>query len=110
MENWPTGIDLLEYPVLDSTNAEAKRIAFKKETNARTWVFTHKQTHGRGSRGRIWFSDRQNFTASYLFFPSGNIHEFAKRTFTTGLALFDAFVFSGVNPSKLKLKWPNDVL
>ena len=108
MESWPFGIEFLEYSVLDSTNAEGKRIAFKND--AKTWIFAHRQTAGRGSRGRLWFSDKDNFTASYLFYPSGSLKELAQRTFTTSLALFDSLVHAGVNPDQLTLKWPNDVL
>ncbi len=108
MEKWPVGIDLFEYPFLDSTNAEGKRLAFKKEN--KTWIFTHKQIEGKGSRGRAWFSDDHNFTASFLFYPQGTLKEFAHRTFIACLALFDSLVFSGVKPDQLILKWPNDVL
>ena len=108
MDNWPSDMELLEYPSLASTNAEGKRLAFITESD--TWIFTHKQTDGRGSRGREWFSGELDFTASFLFYPGGSMRSLAQRTFTASLALFDALVYSGVKPHKLTLKWPNDVL
>ena len=108
MESWPSGIGCLEYPVLDSTNAEGKRLAFR--SNGDTWIFAHKQTDGKGSRGRTWLADDHNFTASFLYYPSGTLKQLAHRSFVTSLALFDSFVFAGVEPNRLNLKWPNDVL
>ena len=108
MDNWPSQIELLEYSVLDSTNAEGKRLAFQDSQNS--WIFAQKQTDGKGSRGRGWCSDGSNLTASFLFYPSGTIKELAQRTFTTSLALFDSLVYSGVKSDQLILKWPNDVL
>ena len=64
MDNWPSQIELLEYPVLDSTNAEGKRLAFQDSQNS--WIFAQKQTDGKGSRGRGWCSDGSNLTASFL--------------------------------------------
>ena len=108
METWPPGIGCLEYSVLDSTNAEGKRIAFKN--NEETWILAHRQIDGRGSRGRIWLTGDGNFTASFLTYPCGTLKQFAHRTFTTSLALFDCLVYAGVPPNCLTLKWPNDVL
>ena len=62
MDNWPSDMKLLEYPSLGSTNAEGKRRAFITESD--TWIFAHKQTDGRGSRGREWSSGELDFTAS----------------------------------------------
>ena len=108
METWPPGIGCLEYSVLDSTNAEGKRIAFKN--NEETWILAHRQIDGRGSRGRIWLTGDGNFTASFLSYPCGTLKQLAHRTFTTSLALFDCLVHAGVPPNCLTLKWPNDVL
>ena len=52
METWPKNFKLIQYDELDSTNSEAKRLAFKDEIN--TCVFSRIQTNGKGSRGRKW--------------------------------------------------------
>ena len=48
METWPKNFKLIKYNELDSTNSEAKRLAFKDEIN--TCVFSRIQTNGIGSR------------------------------------------------------------
>ena len=108
MKKWPQHIELLEYDILDSTNAEGKRLAFQNVRSS--WILAKKQTDGKGSRGRKWSSDYPNLAASFLFYPSGTINELAHRTFTTSLALFDSLVYSGAQSDLLTLKWPNDVL
>ena len=50
METWPKNFKLIQYNELDSTNSEAKRLAFKDEIN--TCVFSRIQTNGKASRGR----------------------------------------------------------
>lgn len=108
METWPKNFKLIQYNELDSTNSEAKRLAFKDEIN--TCVFSRIQTNGKGSRGRKWISGSKNLTASFLIYPSGNFIEFSHRTFVASLALFDSFVYAGIKNKDLTLKWPNDVL
>ena len=41
METWPKNFKLIQYNELDSTNSEAKRLAFKDEIN--TCVFSRNQ-------------------------------------------------------------------
>ena len=65
VETWPKNFKLIKYNELDSTNSEAKRLAFKDEIN--TCVFSRIQTNGKGSRGRKWISGSKNLTASFLF-------------------------------------------
>ncbi len=108
METWPKNFKLIQYNELDSTNSEAKRLAFKDEIN--TCVFSRIQTNGKGSRGRKWVSGFKNLTASFIIYPSGNLTEFSHRTFVASLALFDSFVYAGIKNKDLILKWPNDVL
>ena len=108
METWPENFKLIQYNELDSTNSEAKRLAFKDEIN--TCVFSRIQTNGKGSRGRKWVSGSKNFTASFLIYPNGNLIELSHRTFVASLALFDSFVYAGINNKDLILKWPNDIL
>ena len=108
MDNWPKSFKLYQYDELDSTNSEAKRLAFKDQFNC--CIVSKKQTKGKGSRGRKWFSGSKNLSASFLFYPNGNLIEFLHRTYIASLALFDSLVYSGVDGKDLILKWPNDVL
>ena len=108
MEIWPKNLKLIQYNELDSTNSEAKRLAFKDEIN--TCVFSRIQTNGKGSRGRKWVSGERNLTTSFLIYPSGNLVEFSHRTFVASLALSHSLVYAGIKNKDLTLKWPNDVL
>ncbi|MFL2802519.1 MAG: biotin--[acetyl-CoA-carboxylase] ligase [Paracoccaceae bacterium] len=108
MESWPKTYKLIQYDELDSTNSEAKRLAFKDEIN--TCILSRIQNKGKGSRGRNWNSGSKNLTASFLIYPNGNLIEFSHRTFIASLALFDSLIYSGIENKDLILKWPNDVL
>ena len=108
MEVWPKNLKLIQYNELDSTNSEAKRLAFKEKIN--TCIFSKIQKNGKGSRGRKWVSGARNLTTSFIIYPNGNLIEFSHRTFVASLALFDSFVYAGIKNKDLTLKWPNDVL
>ena len=58
METWPKNFKLIQYDELDSTNSEAKRLAFRDEIS--TCVFSRIQIDGKGSRGRKWISESKN--------------------------------------------------
>ena len=79
MEIWPQKFKLVQYNQLDSTNSEAKRLAFKDEIDI--CVSSRMQTNGKGSRGRKWVSGSRNLAASFLFYPSGNLIEFSQLKF-----------------------------
>ena len=108
MENWPKFFKLIKYNELDSTNSEAKRLAFNDNLNK--CIFSKTQTRGKGSRGRHWISGSKNLAASFLYYPKGNFINFLHRTFIVSLAVFDALKYAGVDDKDLILKWPNDVL
>ena len=51
METWPKNFKLIQYNELDSTNSEAKRLAFKDEIN--TCVFSRIQTNGKIKNAKL---------------------------------------------------------
>lgn len=92
---------------VDSTNAEAARRA--PDLNAPAWILTHRQTKGRGRRGRPWADPVGNFAASHILFPQEPLQDVALNSFVVSVALFHAL--NEVAPSDgYALKWPNDVL
>lgn len=105
---WPAGIGRLILGETDSTNAEALRQATAGAALP-IWVMARRQTAGRGRRGRAWAAPEGNLAAS-LAMASPPPAEAALRGFTAGLALVDALGALGVDPGRLSLKWPNDVL
>ncbi|NDI03316.1 MAG: biotin--[acetyl-CoA-carboxylase] ligase, partial [Rhodobacteraceae bacterium] len=57
--NFPIGYDRRILASVDSTNAEAVRIA--KTVSGPTWILGLRQTQGRGRRGRAWMDPEGNF-------------------------------------------------
>lgn len=95
-------------PSVDSTNAEAGRLA--AGLDGPMWILALEQTGGRGRRGRPWVSPRGNFHATLVMRPDGSSLALALRSFAAALALRDACVALTGLPGAFKLKWPNDVL
>ena len=106
--DWPEGVAKRVLAEIDSTNAEAARIA--GEITGPTWVLALKQTAGRGRRGRVWFDPVGNFAATLVMRPAEAPDQVALRSFVAALALRDAVAAVTGRPEGLSLKWPNDVL
>ena len=108
MTGWPAGVGRLVLPTVDSTNAEAARLA--PQVAGPVWVLGLEQTAGRGRRARAWSSPQGNFYGTLLMFPREEPSTVALRSFAAALALRDAFVALTGLPGSFALKWPNDVL
>jgi BirA family biotin operon repressor/biotin-[acetyl-CoA-carboxylase] ligase len=99
---------ILSFTSLDSTNAEARRLAEAGERGP-VWITAEEQTAGRGRRGRSWSTGRGNLAATCLFACERPPAEAAQIAFVAAVAVaetFDAFT----PPSLVAIKWPNDVL
>jgi BirA family biotin operon repressor/biotin-[acetyl-CoA-carboxylase] ligase len=107
-DDWPEPYDRRLLAEVDSTNAEAARLA--PGLTRPTWVVAHRQTGGRGRRGRAWLSPEGNFAGSLILWPTGSAAEAAQRSFVAALAVEEA-LHAAIGPgATLALKWPNDVL
>ncbi len=106
--NWPDGVGRLVLPQIDSTNAEAARLA--PTLAGPHWILALRQTQGRGRRGRDWHDPDGNFAATYVSKPGGPPDLVAQRSFIAALALHEALVTVTGRPEAFALKWPNDVL
>ncbi len=109
MTGWPEGVGREVYAEIDSTNAEALRRGHAGARDA-AWIFSRRQTAGRGRRGRSWHQDPGNFAASLFTLVDEGSTAAAQRSFVAALALFDALVDATGRPEVFALKWPNDVL
>jgi BirA family biotin operon repressor/biotin-[acetyl-CoA-carboxylase] ligase len=107
-EGWPEGTTALILDSVDSTNAQAARIAASLTGPA--WILAAEQTGGRGRRGRAWASPRGNFHATLVMHPSGPPAHAALRSFVAALALREALTSVTGTDAPFALKWPNDVL
>jgi BirA family biotin operon repressor/biotin-[acetyl-CoA-carboxylase] ligase len=106
--NWPGGYGLKAHDELDSTNAEARRLADSGEAGP-LWVTAAKQTAGRGRRGRSWESPTGNLAASLLIRPTRPLAQWAQLSFAAAIATAD--MAAGLAPqARIAVKWPNDVL
>ncbi len=108
----PTAYHLIALDSIDSTNAEARRLAEQGEDVAPdgTLVWALEQTAGRGRRGRDWISPRGNFYASLILRPDVAIADAAGLGFVSGLAIFDTIGELADPGYHVELKWPNDIL
>jgi BirA family biotin operon repressor/biotin-[acetyl-CoA-carboxylase] ligase len=108
MSDWPVGFGKRVMAEVDSTNAEAARIA--GDLAGPEWILGLRQTKGRGRRGRDWRDPQGNFATTLVMRPSESADRVALRSFVASLALHEAFVAATGRETAFALKWPNDVL
>jgi BirA family transcriptional regulator, biotin operon repressor / biotin---[acetyl-CoA-carboxylase] ligase len=106
-DRWPEGYDRIVMDAVDSTNAEAARLA--PHLSRPTWIMARRQTAARGRRGRPWAMPEGNFAATLVMRPGGHPTWAALRSFVAANALY-ATLDLYVRDAALALKWPNDVL
>jgi BirA family transcriptional regulator, biotin operon repressor / biotin---[acetyl-CoA-carboxylase] ligase len=105
-----SGIRLIAYETLGSTNAEALARGRDGERGP-LWITAARQTAGRGRRGNAWVSEPGNLYASLLLTAAAPAAHLPELCFVVALAVWDAV--AAVAPAlsaSLKLKWPNDLL
>src|SRR5215510_2427614 len=83
------GVRLVEHEVLDSTNAEALKLAREGERGP-LWIVAKRQTAGRGRRGRPWVSEPGNLYATLLVTDPSPPPRAAELSFVAALAVKDA--------------------
>lgn len=105
---WPAGYGLKAYDELDSTNAEARRLAGSGE-NGPLWITAARQTAGRGRRGRSWESGQGNLAATLLIRPARPLAQWAQLSFAAAIAAADMAARLVPN-ARIAVKWPNDIL
>ena len=108
----PHAYRLVNLETVDSTNAEAKRLAKKgeDETPDGTLIVAEQQTAGRGRRGRKGHSPKGNLYFSLVLRPEVPLARAAELSFVAALALYDALVSIGPAGFLVHCKWPNDLL
>lgn len=104
----PAGHRLIHFERIDSTNAEARRLAASGERGP-LWIWSDEQTAGRGRLGRTWVSEPGNLYVTCLFETAAPLAAVAQVSFAAAIAVHE--VASNLLPqNKFFLKWPNDVL
>ncbi|WP_348524701.1 biotin--[acetyl-CoA-carboxylase] ligase [Paracoccus marinaquae] len=105
---WPEGVARHVLERVDSTNAEALRLA--PQLSGPAWVMARRQEAGRGRRGRAWIDPPGNFAATLVMRPEGGPADAARMSFVAALAVHDALRDLCGASLNVALKWPNDVL
>jgi BirA family transcriptional regulator, biotin operon repressor / biotin---[acetyl-CoA-carboxylase] ligase len=107
LNSWPSGYGLKAFDTLDSTNAEARRLAPTQPTPL--WITAASQTAGRGRRGRAWESPSGNLAATLLIRPERPLAQWAQLSFAAAIATAD-MAAQFAPQARMAVKWPNDVL
>ncbi|PCI50014.1 MAG: biotin--[acetyl-CoA-carboxylase] ligase [Alphaproteobacteria bacterium] len=102
-------IDLRRFDVVDSTNAECRRIA-DGGYGGNIWIVSGEQSAGRGRRGREWVSRPGNFFASLLYAIDCDLRTASQLSFVAALAVRDVVADILQSNDSIKCKWPNDIL
>ena len=103
----PAGWRLLVHDRLPST-ADALRARAEAGEAEGLAVLAHRQTAGRGTRGRAWESPPGNLHLSLLLRPGGPGREVPQWSLLAAVALHTAL--APLAGPGLTLKWPNDLL
>ncbi len=101
-------VELLYFPVIDSTNSEAERQLSHRHKSPFA-IASSCQTKGRGRLGRDWHSaSADNLYLSVVFEP--NTPPQALQHFTLWAGIHICRALQGLIPkAALKIKWPNDL-
>jgi BirA family transcriptional regulator, biotin operon repressor / biotin---[acetyl-CoA-carboxylase] ligase len=103
-----SGHRVLHLDRIDSTNAEARRLAEAGERGP-LWVWADAQTGGRGRLGRHWVSEPGNLYATVLLTIAEGPAVAAQLGFVAAVAVHDAV--TALRPwARPLIKWPNDLL
>ncbi len=105
----PEGYDLRAFDVLDSTNAECRRLA-AEGARGNIWVAAAAQSAGRGRRGRAWQSPKGNLFASLLYAIDCDLATASQLSFVSALAVRDTVADIMQSGTRVSCKWPNDIL
>ena len=97
----------LKFKSVKSTNDIAHKLIKKKKTRP-TIILSEKQTKGRGTMGKKWISKKGNLFLTIFFDMNKKKVDFKK------FAVLNAYLLKSILvkkfSSKIKIKWPNDLL
>lgn len=102
------GFSIEHHASLGSSNDRA--MACARSGFNRHWVVVDAQSGGRGRQGRVWDSPIGNLYASLALIDPCEMRFSPQLGFVAGLAAHDALMSLYPFGSRLKLKWPNDLL
>ncbi len=104
------GFRLRDFETVGSTNDAALDLAAGGASANRTWIVARAQTKGRGRHGRQWQSPPGNLYASLLLIDEVTPRAAPQLGFVAGVALAHALRRLSPDGTRIRLKWPNDIL
>jgi len=107
----PAGYRLVKLETTDSTNTEAMRRANAGDPGP-LWVWSARQSSGRGRQGREWHSQAGNLFASLLIGVACPLRTAPQLALVAGVVAYDTIdkLMGEGNHPEILLKWPNDVM
>jgi BirA family biotin operon repressor/biotin-[acetyl-CoA-carboxylase] ligase len=106
--NWHEEYALLSFDIVDSTNAEAKRLV-QSGVNEPLVVLAREQYAGRGRYHRTWISESGNLYLSVLIKLPLESKDSHQLTFVASLAVSEAIQMLLGDGHDIGHKWPNDI-
>jgi BirA family biotin operon repressor/biotin-[acetyl-CoA-carboxylase] ligase len=110
LSQWPQGYFRQVHTELDSTNAEARRLAEAGGAqHGPLWIMAERQSAGHGRRGRAWQTEEGNLAATLLLRPDAPQAVTGQLSFAAALAVAEMAAHFAPR-AMIAVKWPNDVL
>ena len=105
----PIGSPFVELQSVDSTNKHAMTLVHEGMAQHGMVVYSHEQTAGKGQRGKVWQSEKdENIVLSLIINPNPlTVIDQFKLSICSALAIHE--FFSHYAGDETKLKWPNDL-
>ncbi|PCJ24832.1 MAG: biotin--[acetyl-CoA-carboxylase] ligase [Rickettsiales bacterium] len=110
--NWLESYNLLTLDKIDSTSAEAQRLA-RSSAEEDYVIISKEQSAGKATKGREWDSKPGNLYSSILISSKLGLERIPELSFLVANAVYDAITSLAISQEvelDIKLKWPNDVL
>lgn len=105
-----TGQNLIELPVVSSTNTYASGLLQSMRPPEGTLIFAHDQNQGKGQQGNIWESEpNKNLTFSIIYYPhflAADEQFLLNQIICIGVCEY----LNSKTHLKASIKWPNDIL
>ncbi len=101
------GQDIIVFDTIDSTQDEIKR---RDDLRNGTVVIAESQTKGKGTHGRVWYTENsyKNIAMTFVLFPNDNISKF--EDITVIIAKCIVKTFKKLYNINLDIKYPNDIV
>ena len=107
----PEGVAASLFDTLGSTNVTAKQwVSDGFDASVPHWVLAKSQTAGRGRLGRDWATNSGNFAGSLIIKVRAFERVLNFLPLAIGLAVRQTIASYLADPSRVLVKWPNDVL